>query len=206
MRNASEDRAAFANLLLTVAAAVDRELPEDRVTIYFAAMGDLELDQVRHACAAAIKTLRFFPTVAELRELATPYVNREAEGALAFEAVCKMGHYSPAGPYWNIRDVAEAMGPIAAAAYAAAGGSRAFANEQGESNLPFLRKRFVESYGEAAQEQARGREILPPAAQRELPLSPVRQLVQQVGAHMSLDTRDRQLPASDRGDAWEAAP
>jgi len=174
------------------------------VAIYFAAMQDLELDQVRHACALAVQTLKFFPTVAELRELATPYVDREAEATLAFEAVIKMGRYTPTGPVWNIRHIAEQLGPVPAEAYVAAGATRAFAQEQGEGDLPFLRKRFVESYVAAAIAQSKGRELKPAESQFQFPLAtPARRLVEETAAALGMDARDRQLPSGDRGDAWE---
>jgi hypothetical protein len=65
--------------------------------------------------------------------------------------------------------IGERFGPLAAEAFHAAGGSGAFAGEQDERNLPFLRKRFCEAYQASAEAMDRGEPVLTlPVPRRQL--------------------------------------
>ncbi|MGH8577887.1 MAG: hypothetical protein ACREXJ_13455, partial [Gammaproteobacteria bacterium] len=96
----------------------------------------------------------------------------------------------------SIRRVAEIEGPVAAEAFAAAGASSAFEREQGERDLPYLRKRFVESHVAAAEAHAKGREL----AVAQVPKLPrgsrVQQLIAETAARLS-------PPEGQVGDAFE---
>jgi hypothetical protein len=115
---------------------------------------------------------------------------------LCFDRVCKLGVHSATGTRWSIRRVAEIEGPVAAEAFAAAGASSAFEREQGERDLPYLRKRFVESYVAAAEAQAKGRELAVAHAPKLPRGKQMQELIAQTAAKLS-------PPREQMGDAYE---
>jgi hypothetical protein len=62
------DRPAFAELMLGIGEAYGEAVSSARMEIYFAALGDLSLDAIRQAATVHVRTQKFFPRVAELRE------------------------------------------------------------------------------------------------------------------------------------------
>lgn len=172
------------------------EVTEAQRELYWTMLADLTDEQFQRAVLLTLQRSRWFPTIAELREAVTPHIDHAAEAVLAFDRVCKLGVHSPVGTHWSIRRVAEIEGPVAAEAFAAAGASSAFEREQGERDLPYLRKRFVDSYVAAAEAQAKGRELQSAHAPKLPRGSRVQELIAQTAARLS-------PPAEQRGDAFE---
>lgn len=87
----------FGRLLLTLAEGFGFELSDVQSRVYAEALGDLTLEQLRAACAAALRESRYFPRPAELRG----YVLGNATDAAvlawaAFErAASAVGAYAP---------------------------------------------------------------------------------------------------------------
>lgn len=93
----NQNRPAFAQALGILAEALGQPLSELRVEGYFAALRDLDLEDVLHAVETAMRTEEYpvLPTPGKLRTLAQGTVADEAEAAwLAFlEAVRRVGSY-----------------------------------------------------------------------------------------------------------------
>ena len=62
------DRPAFASCLARICIAYNRELDEALISVYADALSDLDLHDIETATSACIRTERFFPTPAALRE------------------------------------------------------------------------------------------------------------------------------------------
>lgn len=154
-----QDREAFGLAMATLAVNCRTEVTGEQLELFWRFLDDLGDAEFARAVAIHLQTSRFFPTVAELREHVTPKVNFHAQAVLAFEQVVKTGVHSPVGTRWSIRTVAEVVGPVAAEAFAAAGASSAFEQEQGERDLPYLRKRFVDAYVAASEDLQAGRPL-----------------------------------------------
>ena len=185
-----DDRARYAVAMAVLGENCRLEVSEAQLLLFWTYVPDLSIEDFERAVRLHIQTSRFFPTVAELRERVTPHVDHAAAAVLAFEAVLKTGtHDAKTGAQFSIGRVGEHVGPVAAEAFAAAGGASAFSREQDERNLPFLRKRFVESYVAAAEALRLGRPLaLASANQPRLPKSnPVGQLVAQTALALGMD-------------------
>lgn len=63
-----EDRGAFAELLLGIGETYGEPVSDARMEIYFRALDDLSLNRVREAANHHVRSSRFFPKPAELRE------------------------------------------------------------------------------------------------------------------------------------------
>jgi hypothetical protein len=63
------NREQFASTMLLLGVAFDAEITETRMTIYFEALRDLPEEQVLAAMRETIKRCKFFPRVAEIRDL-----------------------------------------------------------------------------------------------------------------------------------------
>ncbi len=63
------DRLEFAKTLLVVGETFNEPVSHGRAEAYFEALGDFTLEQVKGACAMALRGSKFFPRPAELREL-----------------------------------------------------------------------------------------------------------------------------------------
>lgn len=179
------DDAAFKAALGSLAVNFRVALTPEQLSLYWHALADLSDAQFQAACSTLLQRAKFFPTVAEFRTASEPYVPVAAVAGLLFDAVCGLSHWTPGGDVWSPTEVSERYGPVACAAFHAAGGSRAFAQEQGDKNLPFLRKRFVEAYADAYAAASRGQDVLPSAALAQaLPGTPVGNLVAAVTHHL----------------------
>ncbi len=155
-----EDRARYGGALLALGVNCRQEITDAHMALFWTFLADLTIEDFERAVGLHMQASRFFPTIAELRERVTPAVNFTAEAVLALQRVIATGvHDATVGTRWTIRRVAELVGPVAAEAFAAAGGSSAFEHEQSERNLPFLRKRFVEAYVAAAVDLRAGRPL-----------------------------------------------
>lgn len=185
------DRGTFVAAMGSLALNCRIEVSEQQLELYWQMLGDLSDEDFTRAVAVSLQTSRFFPTIAELRQTVTPYSSPQAEAGLAFERVSGLGQYSPQGYRWNIRIIAQVVGPCAAEAFAAAGGSRAFEQEQGERNLPFLRNRFIDAYTSAREAQRQGRELVVAGAHRLPSGAPARSLVEATVRELSMPESSR---------------
>lgn len=75
------DRGAFAELMLGLGETFGEPVSEARMEIYFRALGDLGLDAVREAATIHVRTCKFFPRPAELREACLGSVEDASERA-----------------------------------------------------------------------------------------------------------------------------
>jgi hypothetical protein len=93
----AQDRPAFIQALALLAETLGQPLSDMRAEGYFAALHDLELDDVLHGIDRAMRTETFpvLPTPGKLRELTAGNAQDEAEGAwLALaEAIRSTGYY-----------------------------------------------------------------------------------------------------------------
>lgn len=69
-RVTTDDRIPFAKAFAALCVTHGEPATEERVALYFAALEELPIEAVTAACWAAIRTRKFFPKPAELRELA----------------------------------------------------------------------------------------------------------------------------------------
>lgn len=63
-----QDRADFATLMLGIGETYGEPVSDARMEIYFKALADLDLSDVREAATAHVRMSKFFPRPAELRE------------------------------------------------------------------------------------------------------------------------------------------
>jgi hypothetical protein len=164
-----QDREAFVAGMAALGVNVRVAVTDAQRDLYWTMLSDLSDADFQRAVVITLNTARFFPTIAELREAVTPYNDHHAAAVMAFERILKAGEYTPTGERWTIRRVLEVAGPLGAEAFGTAGGSRAFEREQGERDLPFLRRRFVESYVLAAEAHDKGRPVALAVSQTALP-------------------------------------
>jgi hypothetical protein len=62
------DRAAFAAFMLGLGEVYGEPVSDARMEIYFSALADLELEEIRQAATAHVKLTKFFPRPSELRD------------------------------------------------------------------------------------------------------------------------------------------
>jgi len=157
------DRDTLTKGLTLIATIPGKPLSKALFGVYFTALEDMSNEAFGHAVLALMKTFvptrqEWFPFPGTIRRAAAPYVDVDAEAVRAFEAVLKASDYDPVrGQVWTFQRVAMRVSFLAAESFTAAGHSRAFASEQGEGDLPFLRRRFVEAYKKAWEAKESGR-------------------------------------------------
>lgn len=100
------DRPGFAALMLGLGETYSEPVSDVRMEIYFAALEDLELATVRRAATLLVRTLKFFPRPAELRDAIVGPQDDRAE--LAWMSVQRLvqrfGYYAePAAEDWPDR-------------------------------------------------------------------------------------------------------
>lgn len=83
-----QDRAAFATLMLGLGETYGEPVSDARMEIYFAALADLDLADVRAAATAHVRAVKFFPRPAEIREAVAGSTDDRA--ALAWSAVLQL--------------------------------------------------------------------------------------------------------------------
>lgn len=112
------DRDAFGDLLLGLGETYGEPVSEARMEIYFRALADLPLDAIRAAANVHVRTSKFFPRPAELREALVGSAEDQAELAWAhvLGEVRRVGAYGV--PTWpdaaTARAAAELFGGWAA--------------------------------------------------------------------------------------------
>jgi hypothetical protein len=185
-----EDRAQFSKAMAALGENYRQEIADAQFALFWSLLSDMSVEDFRRAVVMHMRSSRFFPTVAELRQQVTPHIDHVAAAVNAFEQVTKTStHDTKTGPRYSIRRVVEAVGPVAAEAFVAAGGPNAFAYELGERDLPFLRKRFIESYVAAAEAQSQGRPLAYGRVLEAINTGPVDRLVRQTSKALSLPGR-----------------
>lgn len=98
---ATESQIVEALAMLEFALPVGRNMPEvsadARAAIYLKALSDVPADILNAACMDAVKTLKFFPKVAELRELAAPEIGRRQWARMTLKRMAEVHdeHYRP---------------------------------------------------------------------------------------------------------------
>jgi hypothetical protein len=75
----SDDRKPFAAVMFGLGECFGEPVSEVRIELYFQALNDFTLDQVRQAARITVKASKFFPRPAELREAVTGPVDDRAE-------------------------------------------------------------------------------------------------------------------------------
>ena len=63
-----QDREGFATLMLGIGETYGESVSDVRIEVYFAALADLDLADVRQAATVLVRTQKFFPRPSELRE------------------------------------------------------------------------------------------------------------------------------------------
>lgn len=79
------DRGRFATLMLGIGETYGEPVSDARMEIYYRALADLTFDEINVAVSAHVRTQKFFPRPAELREAVDGSVDDRAE--LAWSAV-----------------------------------------------------------------------------------------------------------------------
>lgn len=82
------DRGQFAGLMAATAEVYGEQLSDARLELYFSALDDLSLEQLRAALSVHVRTQKFFPRPAEIREAVTGSVDDAAE--VAWSAVLRL--------------------------------------------------------------------------------------------------------------------
>jgi hypothetical protein len=178
---------AFTAGIVRLQALYGVELTKAQLHVYREALGDLTDEEFTGGCKAVeahwvpafgVK----FPAPGLIRRYALPHRNRASEAGELFDQIRMAGEWAPTGSRWTVGTIGEEFGPLAAEAFHAAGGSGAFAGEQDERSLPFLRKRFCDAYQASAEAMDRGEPILAlPISRKRLP-APVNALVDGITA------------------------
>jgi len=159
------DRDMLTKGLTLLATIPGKQISKAMFGVYFTALEDVSNDAFSQAVISLMKTFvpsrqEWFPFPGTIRRAAAPYVDVDAEAVRAFEAVLKASDYDPVrGQVWTFQRVAMRVSFLAAESFTAAGHSRAFASEQGEGDLQFLRRRFVEAYKRAWEAKESGRAL-----------------------------------------------
>jgi len=144
-------RAEFTSAMAPLAVNFNRPLDKPLLTVFWGAFQHCTPDEFRDAVTEVIRTERFFPTVATLRDamgLQEP-VSTLAEAGAVFALLCQAGpKYDPhRGDYWPPQAVLDRFGPQALAAFTAAGGTTAF-RDRTARDVAFLRRDFMKGWEE----------------------------------------------------------
>jgi len=142
----------FKGAMAMLGASFNRELTRPLMTIYWTEFQAERPDDFRDAVTELIRTVKFFPTVAELR---TALGSNGGAGSLAeagsvFEALTNgpAPHYDPRrGDWWGHPDVMERFGAQAYSSFLAVGGT-ATLRDRTERNLDYIRRDFMAAWEE----------------------------------------------------------
>lgn len=195
------DARRFASIMASLAVALKgTEVTKTLLRVYFAALADLDIDEIEAAATRCIQQDTFFPTVARLRELvAAPLGVPEARAARVFDRLLSGApKYDPnLGAYWTSADVEAKYGPVARECFDAAGGMQAFRTAK-ERDLPFLRRDFLAAWRPAEAAERAGE--LPYKHGPQLPAGDPRltDIQRRLAAHTTPPSgRERALPIGD---------
>jgi hypothetical protein len=107
------DEIEFASLMAGMSEAFGLNNSKTKIDIYFEQLKDFSIEQVKRAVAIALRTLKFFPKIAELRELIEGSSDDKATIAweFLFDKVDEVDYYhSPQFKDWRIMWCVEQMG------------------------------------------------------------------------------------------------
>lgn len=126
--------------------------------VYFEQL-DAEMDDDTFVAAVKliVRNQRFFPSIQEIIDAATPPADVDAEAAEVFRAILNNPLYLPTrGSFFNAHTVQERHGVVAAHAFVASGGERRW-NAITDADTPFALRDFASAYRLAkGEERARG--------------------------------------------------
>lgn len=150
----SQDKPEFARLIAAVAVTFGAKTSIDMVAGYWMGLDDLPIEIVEAAFKQAIRACKFFPRVAEIRELASADTT-ETKAIEAWEQIVSLAKRASTLTGGEITD------PVAASAVRAMGGMRRLGCEMSSADLMVWgKKEFERLYAELSGAQAR-REALP---------------------------------------------
>lgn len=170
-----KDRQVFAGGMAQLGIAFNREITKPMYQVYWGALREISDEAYESGIEALLSSWQptraeWFPVPATVRRYCTPHVDVDALAITAFERVRSSGTYHAVnGTTYAYRVVAEKIGTLEAEAFIAAGGGSAFATQQTEAQLPWLRKAFVEAFKRGWEAKDQGREQLPAATVNTLP-------------------------------------
>jgi hypothetical protein len=129
--------------LTILAEAMDQSLTPSRLQIYASDLCDLSQEQIELALFRARRELKFFPKIAELRELVLgpEKERRQVEAQAAFQSVITLLERIGVD-FLNLAD----LDPRIAYAVRRCGGFHRFNQQLGHSTYAFLERDFCEAY------------------------------------------------------------
>jgi hypothetical protein len=140
----SDDKPEFARLLAAVAVTFGTKTTRDMVAGYWMGLEDLPIEAVAAAFKQAIRSCKFFPRVAEIRELATA----DSTGTRAIDAWQQIVTLAKRASTLTGGEITD---PIAAKAVRAMGGMRRLGCEMSSEDLMVWgKKEFERLYAELA--------------------------------------------------------
>lgn len=104
----NEQKKQLFDLITTMADIFNRKLTQEICEIYVEALSDLPFDKVSMAIKTSVKTYKYFPTVAELRESIAP---KEDDRDIANEMAGAILDAIPRFGYNRALDAKQALGP-----------------------------------------------------------------------------------------------
>lgn len=102
----TEDKSDFSKILRILLKTYGKTADKELTDIYWNALSDVEIDAIRHAANAHIRTNRFAPTPADIRELAGANKSEWQTPEEAWNALPK----SESEGGWMCQEIATAMG------------------------------------------------------------------------------------------------
>ena len=129
----------FAIIIAGMAATFRQEATEALLTGYRMGLGDLTIDDIRAAAARAMRSSRFLPTVAELRELAGE-ASPKHRAVLAWEA------FQKALQFVGVYESVDFDDPIINATIRSLGGWPGIDERIGADGVKWVRKDFERIY------------------------------------------------------------
>ncbi len=136
--NKQEHYSEFVSNLMALAAGFKHEMDEDQILIYWLGLQDLELSEFKQSVIEAIRTLEWFPKVAQLRNLVRP-----SKALLAWETFVKH-----AGRKYDPRTSFDFGDRLINAVVRSKGGIREASEVSDDTFYSFYRKDFLEAYRE----------------------------------------------------------
>lgn len=138
-------------------------IDEPRIKLYWRCLQDLEPQAWAAGVLHIVRELKFFPTIAELRDAAEPRVTLRA--ARMFDQVVALRKWRAGGRHdgWpSLELVGERLGQAAMEAYQVAGGPAGFHDADTRGDMTWVRKTFLEEYRTARTTGVQDVATLPP--------------------------------------------
>lgn len=145
-----EEKARILEALVTLAAAFELDMSWQRQQIYLSALSALPVPDVLRAASLAIRTCKFFPSIAELFELASRGQTKIAIEDRAAQAWAALRQLSGSSTY---RQSALDEDSITRKCFKALGGAQSFGVWDFEKQEEWKRKQFLSLYQAYARTQ-----------------------------------------------------